>query len=122
MKKTILLLIVIFGFMSWPGFAAVGSDETLLRGLRFRRLGPDRCGSWVTCFAVPDQPLAAHLYTFYVGTRNGGSTCDQYANLPLSEFYAVAVDMEEPYNIYGGLQDHDSWKVPSNGWSGRIGL
>jgi len=29
--------------------------------------------------------------------------------------------MEEPYNIYGGLQDHDSWKGPSNGWAGEIG-
>jgi hypothetical protein len=26
-------------------------------------------------------------------------------NLPIGEFYAVAVDMDEPYNIYGGTQD-----------------
>ena len=51
---------------------------------------------------------------------DGGKTCDHYYNLPLGEFYAVGVDMDEPYNIYGGLQDHDSWKGPSNGWSGRI--
>jgi hypothetical protein len=30
--------------------------------------------------------------------------------------------MNEPYNVYGGLQDHDSWKGPSNGWSGMITL
>ncbi|MCK7541249.1 MAG: hypothetical protein MZV63_65365 [Marinilabiliales bacterium] len=33
----------------------------------------------------------------------------------------MGVDMEDPYNIYGGLQDHDSWKGPSNGWAGEIG-
>ena len=26
---------------------------------------------------------------------------------PWDEFYAIGVDMEEPYNIYGGLQDHE---------------
>jgi hypothetical protein len=32
------------------------------------------------------------------------------------------VDMEDPYNIYGGFQDHDSWKGPSNSPTGRITL
>jgi hypothetical protein len=53
---------------------------------------------------------------------DGGKTCDHLYNIPLGEFYAVGVDMEEPYNIYGGLQDHDSWKGPSNAWSGEIML
>jgi len=53
---------------------------------------------------------------------DGGKTCDHYYNIPLGEFYAVGVDMEDPYNIYGGLQDHDSWKGPSNGWSGQVAL
>lgn len=53
---------------------------------------------------------------------DGGKTCDHLYNLPLGEFYAIGVDMEDPYNIYGGLQDHDSWKGPSNAWSGRIML
>ena len=26
----------------------------------------------MTDFAVPESPEKAHLYTFYVGTRNGG--------------------------------------------------
>ncbi len=51
-----------------------------------------------------------------------GKTCAHLYNLPLGEFYAVGVDMEDPYNVYGGLQDHDSWKGPSNGWSGSITL
>jgi len=27
-------------------------------------------------------------------------------SLPLAQYYAIGVDMEEPYNIYGGLQDN----------------
>jgi len=53
---------------------------------------------------------------------DGGRTCDHLYNIPLGEFYAIGVDMDDPYNIYGGLQDHDSWKGPSNGWSGEVGL
>ncbi len=53
---------------------------------------------------------------------DGGKTCDHLANLPLGEVYALTVDMENPYNIYAGLQDHESWKGPSNGWSGGGGL
>lgn len=51
---------------------------------------------------------------------DGGKTCDFYDNLPMAQYYAIGVDMEDPYNIYGGLQCHDSWKVPSNSWSGQI--
>ena len=52
---------------------------------------------------------------------DGGKTCDHLANLPLGEVYALTVDMESPYNIYAGLQDHESWKGPSDGWSGSVG-
>ena len=34
-------------------------------------------------------------------------------NQPLSQFYHISVDNEEPYNIYGGLQDNGSWYGPS---------
>jgi photosystem II stability/assembly factor-like uncharacterized protein len=34
-------------------------------------------------------------------------------NLPITEFYAVAVDMETPYNIYGGNQDNAAVVGPS---------
>jgi photosystem II stability/assembly factor-like uncharacterized protein len=53
---------------------------------------------------------------------DGGKTCHHYYNIPLGELYAVGLDMEDPYNIYCGLQDHDSWKGPSNGWAGEVTL
>jgi photosystem II stability/assembly factor-like uncharacterized protein len=53
---------------------------------------------------------------------DGGKTCHHFYNIPLGEFYAVGVDMEDPYNVYGGLQDHESWKGPSAGWAGEVTL
>jgi photosystem II stability/assembly factor-like uncharacterized protein len=53
---------------------------------------------------------------------DGGRTADYFPNMRIGEFYAIGVDMDDPYNVYGGMQDHDSWKGPSNGPSGRITL
>jgi photosystem II stability/assembly factor-like uncharacterized protein len=37
------------------------------------------------------------------------------ANTPaVGQFYAIDVDMAEPYNVYGGLQDNGTWFGPSN--------
>ena len=44
---------------------------------------------------------------------DGSTTFDMVDNLPLSQFYHVSVDNEEPYNVYGGLQDNGSWFGPS---------
>jgi len=47
-------------------------------------------------------------------TWDGGATLDIVDNLPVSQFYHISLDNEEPYNIYGGLQDNGSWWGPSN--------
>lgn len=46
-------------------------------------------------------------------TRNQGSGWVHVANLPVSQFYRVAVDNRRPFNVYGGLQDNGSWMGPS---------
>ncbi len=46
-------------------------------------------------------------------TRDKGSTWVLLRNLPVSQFYHIAADMESPYNVYGGLQDNGSWYGPS---------
>ena len=53
---------------------------------------------------------------------DNGRTTDHYVNLPIGELWGVGVDSEQPYNVYAGMQDHDSWKGPSNGWSGSVNI
>src|SRR5437667_6582683 len=40
---------------------------------------------------------------------NGGAKWWKGENLPVSQFYHASVDDEDPYRIYGGLQDNSSW-------------
>ncbi|MEM9300959.1 MAG: hypothetical protein AAGE01_02540 [Pseudomonadota bacterium] len=49
-------------------------------------------------------------------TRDRGETWRFVRNLPLAQFYHVAVDDAVPYNVYGGLQDNGSWRGPSEIW------
>ncbi|MFC1554807.1 hypothetical protein ACFL7D_09250 [candidate division KSB1 bacterium] len=58
---------------------------------------------------------------FYIGNDGGvfishdqGENYLMFDNVPVSQFYAISVDMREPYWIYGGLQDNNSWGGPSN--------
>jgi hypothetical protein len=53
---------------------------------------------------------------------DGGRTCDHLFNLKLGEVYAIGVDLDTPYNLYAGLQDHENWKGPVNGPSGEVGI
>jgi photosystem II stability/assembly factor-like uncharacterized protein len=45
---------------------------------------------------------------------DGGNKWWKGENLPVSQFYHVSVDMDQPYNVYGGLQDNSSWVGPSD--------
>ena len=42
-----------------------------------------------------------------------GKTYSRLNNIPIGQFYAMGVDMEVPYNVYGGMQDNHSWMGPS---------
>jgi photosystem II stability/assembly factor-like uncharacterized protein len=46
-------------------------------------------------------------------SMDGGSSLEIVEDLPLSQFYHVSVDNREPYFVYGGLQDNNSWFGPS---------
>jgi photosystem II stability/assembly factor-like uncharacterized protein len=97
-------------------FTSVSTDG----GRTFSNLGrgthADHHAFWIN----PDDP--DHLL---VGT-DGGLYCsyDRGVNwnflqaLPISQFYQVSYDLEDPYNVYGGLQDNGSWMAPSRAASG----
>jgi photosystem II stability/assembly factor-like uncharacterized protein len=49
-------------------------------------------------------------------TYDMGATWRHITNLPVGQFYHINVDMQQPYNIYGGLQDNGSWVGPAYAW------
>ena len=52
-------------------------------------------------------------------TRDHGKTWRFVANLPVAQFYHIAVDNEFPYNVYGGMQDNGSWRGPAYVWKSQ---
>jgi len=61
----------------------------------------------------PDHLILGNDGGLYV-SRDAGDTWDFSPNLPVSQFYAVAVDNAEPFfGIAGGLQDNSTWGGPS---------
>jgi photosystem II stability/assembly factor-like uncharacterized protein len=45
---------------------------------------------------------------------DGGQTWLKLDAQPVGQFYTIGVDMAEPFNIYGGLQDNGTWKGSSD--------
>ncbi|MEP7197005.1 MAG: glycosyl hydrolase [Saprospiraceae bacterium] len=98
-----------------PGFTLSYSDDG---GYSFNEVSSD--GVWVhsdhhALWIDPNN--TSHIL---LGTDGGvyisndrGSSFMFCSNLPVGQFYHVAVDEAEPYNIYGGLQDNGSWIAPS---------
>ncbi|MAT89259.1 MAG: hypothetical protein CMC35_01095 [Flavobacteriaceae bacterium] len=52
-------------------------------------------------------------------TRDGGKSWRFIGNLPVAQFYHIAVDNEFPYNVYGGMQDNGSWRGPAYVWKSQ---
>jgi photosystem II stability/assembly factor-like uncharacterized protein len=85
---------------------------------RFRNMFGDIRAIWVD----PDDPerLLVGSDGGVYQTLDAGRSVKHYANLPLGEVYAVAVDNDDPYQLHAGLQDHESWRAPINGFAGRV--
>lgn len=42
-------------------------------------------------------------------SKDGAESWWKGHNLPISQFYHVSIDDQDPYQVYGGLQDNSSW-------------
>jgi photosystem II stability/assembly factor-like uncharacterized protein len=91
-----------------------GKTFRTLPGATWAQIHGDHHALWIH----PDRP------EFMISGNDGGvaisynrgQTFRFVGNLPLAQYYHVAVDNETPYNIYGGMQDNGSWRGPSNVW------
>jgi len=52
-------------------------------------------------------------------SKDGGNRWWKANNLPVSQFYHVSVDGDDPFHVYGGLQDNSSW-VGDSSYPGGI--
>ena len=52
-------------------------------------------------------------------SKDGGENFIHHNVAPVGQFYTVNVDMDTPYNIYGGLQDNGTWKGSSRSTPNR---
>ncbi len=44
---------------------------------------------------------------------DGGQSLLSFNNMAIGQYYAIGVDMRDPYWVYGGLQDNGGWAIPS---------
>lgn len=68
----------------------------------------------------PDNPRHIMLGNdggFHI-SYDQAETWDYVFNIPLAQFYAITVDQQIPYHVYGGLQDNGSWGGPSEAAGG----
>ena len=60
----------------------------------------------------PEHLMLAGDAGLYV-SWDGGRDWLRVNNLAIGQFYGIGVDMQDPYHIYGGMQDNHSWMGPS---------
>ena len=120
------------GGKTWPGFAAAPrtgqppQQEDTGAGQRRNRPGVllvRNFGDFRTLWLDPQNPKRFLIGSDggFFASYDGGVTSEHFPNLPLGEINGMAVDMDNPYHIYVGEQDHEHWKGPVNSWSGGIG-
>jgi len=100
-------------------FHSTDGGKTYERGHPWEGGGGDDHDLWLApydeniAYMATDQ--GAHL------TVDGGETVLSFNNMAVGQFYAIGVDMREPFWVYGGLQDNGGWGIPSNSRD-RLGI
>ena len=96
------------------GVPIITSDDG---GKSFYRIGKENVHAdhhdlWIN----PNKP--GHLINGNDGgvniTYDDGKNWIKNNSTEVGQFYAINVDYEKPYNVYGGLQDNGVWKGPHN--------
>jgi len=93
-------------------YHSTDGGETFTPGAPWRGGGGDDHDLWIdpanknVLYMATDQ--GAYL------TVDGGRSLLAFNNMAIGQYYAIGVDMRDPYWVYGGLQDNGGWGLPSN--------
>jgi photosystem II stability/assembly factor-like uncharacterized protein len=95
--------------------------QSLDGGKSFANVGGGAHGDFHDVWIDPKNP--SHVITGDDGgmwySQDGGNQWWKGNNLPVSQFYHVSIDNDDPYHVYGGLQDNSSW-VGDSAYPGGI--
>jgi photosystem II stability/assembly factor-like uncharacterized protein len=90
-------------------------------GRSFSDTGGGAHGDWHDVWIDPQNPK--HVIGGDDGglwqSFDGGNRWWMQQNLPVSQFYHVALDDADPYHVYGGLQDNSTW-IGDSAYGGGI--
>jgi photosystem II stability/assembly factor-like uncharacterized protein len=84
-------------------------------GRTFARIGAATHGDHQAMWIDPSNPtriLSGDDGGFQI-SYDAGRTFDIINNIPFTQFYNVAYDLQVPYHLCGGLQDNGTWCGPS---------
>ena len=92
-------------FGSFNFVSSIDGGKTFQTGNR--RIHPDYHALWIDP-KDPDRIIQGND-GFALLSTDGGKSWRGFENLPLGQFYQVAVGSDSPYTICGGLQDNNGW-------------
>ena len=94
------------------GFMISNDGGKTFSSRRWRPDGGDDHDMWIAPYDNKIMYLATDQ-----GSRlsiDGGNTWLSHNNMAIGQYYAIGVDMRDPYYVGGGLQDNGLWMTPSN--------
>ncbi len=94
------------------GFMISNDGGKTFSSRRWRTDGGDDHDMWIAPYDNNIMYLATDQ-----GSRlsvDGGMSWLSHNNMAIGQYYAIGVDMRDPYHVGGGLQDNGLWMTPSN--------
>jgi len=94
------------------GFVISNDGGKTFSSRRWRTDGGDDHDMWIAPYDNKIMYLATDQ-----GSRlsvDGGMSWLSHNNMAIGQYYAIGVDMRDPYHVGGGLQDNGLWMTPSN--------
>lgn len=94
------------------GFMISNDGGKSFSSRRWRTDGGDDHDMWIAPYDNKIMYLATDQ-----GSRlsvDGGMSWLSHNNMAIGQYYAIGVDMRDPYHVGGGLQDNGLWMTPSN--------